>query len=205
MKAAIALLSDHHVQNVTRRMVYEINQRARIKFLGSLLPAHVSLKQPFTFESMDDLEDWFESFSQSAAPFRIDLARVYYDEWDQYAIVGFEVLETPILRALHERINQELKEFVRDPSAPHDGEEYRFHLTIELGETGNLNPYKQFYESLTEKDVALSFTAGQIALFFYADGPIEIGSFICYKILPLTLTSPPNAERTGPGQGWYGY
>jgi hypothetical protein len=77
MKAAIALLSDHHVQNVARRMLYEINQRAGIKFLGSLLPANVSLKQPFTYENMDELEAWFESFSKGVAPFRIELEQVY--------------------------------------------------------------------------------------------------------------------------------
>ena len=186
MKAAIALLSDHHVQNVARRMVYEINQRAGIKFLGSLLPAHVSLKQPFTFENMDELEDWFESFSREVAPFRLELERVYYDEWDNYAIVGFEVLETPTLRALHNRINSELKDLVRDPSAPHDGADYRFHLTVELGNVEHGNPFKQFYDSLPERQVDLSFTAQHIALFFYADGPIETGSFICYKVLSLT-------------------
>src|SRR5512139_505797 len=101
MKAAIALLSDFHVQNVARRMVYEIQRHGGIKFFGSLLPAHVSLKQPFTFEDLDLLEDWFESFSREVAPFRIDLERVYYSEWDRYAIVDLEVLETPILRSLH--------------------------------------------------------------------------------------------------------
>lgn len=185
MKAAIALLSDFHVQNIARRMVYEIQQHARIRFLGSLLPAHVSLKQPFSFENMEDLETWFESFSQEVHPFRIDLERIYYEEWDRYAIIGFEVLETPILRSLHDRINQELKNLVIDPSAPHDGEEYRFHLTVELGEVGDTNPFKQFFDSLPEKQVYLSFLAEYIALFFYADGPIETGSFICYKVLPL--------------------
>lgn len=186
MKAAIALLSDYHVQNVARRMVYEIKRYAGIKFLGSLLPAHVSLKQPFTFEGMETLEDWFESFSRQVAPCRIDLERVYYEEWDKYAIIGFEVLETPLLRSLHNRINEELKEVVHDPTAPHDGDEYRFHLTVELGETGRGNPYKQFYDSLPEKQVGLSFIAEFIALFFYTDGPIEAGSCICYKVLPLT-------------------
>jgi 2'-5' RNA ligase len=186
MKAAIALLSDYHIQNVARRMVYEVNQYMGIKFFGSLLPAHVSLKQPFTFESMEDLEDWFETFSREVAPFRIDLERLYYDEWDRYAIVGFEVFETPILRSLHNRINQELKELVPNSSAPHDGDDYRFHLTVELGEVGNENPYKQFYASLPKKQVGLSFTAEYIALFFYADGPIGAGTFICYKVLPLT-------------------
>jgi len=185
MKAAIALLSDHHVQNVARKMVYEINQRAGIQFFGSLLPAHVSLKQPFTFESMDMLEEWFESFSRGVEPFRIDLERVYYEGWDDYAIIGFEVLETPTLRNLHNQINLELKNIVLDPSAPHDGDDYRFHLTIELGKVGSANPFKQLYDSLPEKNIDLSFTATSLALFFYADGSIEPGSFICYRVLPL--------------------
>jgi len=186
MKAAIALLSNFHVQNVARRMVYETNRYAGIKFFGSLLPAHVSLKQPFTFEDMDLLEDWLESFSTRIEPFRIDLERVYYEEWDKYAIIGFEVLETSTLRSLHNQINEELKGLVRDPSAPHDGDEYRFHLTVELGEVGETNPFKHFYDSMPEKLVDLSFMAEHIALFFYADGPAGAGSFICYKVLPLT-------------------
>jgi hypothetical protein len=186
MKAAIALLSDFHVQNVARRMVYEIHQHGGIKFLGSLLPAHVSLKQPFPFEDMDLLEEWLESFSREVSPFRIDLERIYYDEWDKYALVGFEVLETPILRFLHNLINEELMSLVRDPSAPHDGDDYRFHLTVELGEVREANPFKQFYDSMPEKQVDLSFIAKHIALFFYTDGPIGAGSFICYKVLPLT-------------------
>lgn len=186
MKAAIALLSDYHVQNVARKIVYDINQRAPIQFFGSLLPAHVSLKQPFTFESLDVLETWFDSFSKQVAPFQIDLDHLYYDQWDDYAIVGLSVRETPALRELHNRINRELRRIFTDPSAPHDGNEYRFHLTIELGKTGTTNPFKTFYESFVEKGVNLSFTAEYLALFLYPAEVIEPGSFICYKVLPLT-------------------
>jgi len=185
MKAAIALLSDFRVQNLARRMVHDINQIAQIKFLGSLLPAHVSLKQPFTFESMDRLEIWFESFSRSISPFLIELDHIYYNQWDDAAIVGFHVVETPTLRTLHNQINAELKEVVLDTFAPYDGEEYRFHLTIELGRVGEANPYRLFYESLSEKRVNLSFRAETIALFYYPYEPIDAGSFICYKVLPL--------------------
>ncbi len=185
MKAAIALLSDYHIQNVARKIVYQLNQTAEIKFLGSLLPTHVSLKQPFTFENMDVLEDWFDSFSKQIAPFRIDLERVYYDGWDDYAIIGFDVLETPTLRNLHNQINHELQQLFTDPSAPHDGAEYRFHLTIELGKVGTTNPFQLFYDSLAEKEVSLSFMATSLALFLYPREPIEPGSFICYKVLPL--------------------
>ena len=59
-------------------------------------------------------------------------------------------------------------------------------LTIELGQVGNKNPFKQYYESLPKKQISLSFKAEFMALFYYADGPIEKGSFICYKVLPLS-------------------
>lgn len=185
MKAAIALLSDYQVQNVARRIVYQLHQKDDIKFFGSLLPTHVSLKQPFTFENMDVLESWFESFSKQVEPFRIDLERVYYDGWDDYTIIGFDVLETPTLRNLHNQINRELKGIIADPSAPHDGDEYRFHLTIELGKVGTTNPFQLFYDSLPEKQVSLSFMATYLALFLYPHEPIEPGSFICYQVLPL--------------------
>lgn len=186
MKAAVALLSDYPTQNLARRMVFDISQLAGIEFIGSLLPAHVSLKQPFTFKSMGALQTWFDSFSKHVAPVPITLDHIYYDEWDEYAIVGFGVHETPTLRALHNQINRELKEIVLDSSAPHDGDEYRFHLTIELGKAGRTNPFKQFYDSLAEKQVNLSFTAEDIALFYYADRSIGPGSFICLRVLPLT-------------------
>jgi 2'-5' RNA ligase len=185
MKAAIALLSDFRVQNLARKMVYEIHQHGGTQFLGSLLPAHVSLKQLFTFENMDQLEDWFDSFAKRVETFRVELDRIYHEEWDEYAIVGFGVRETPTLRALHNQINRELKDVVLDPAAPHDGDDYRFHLTIELGRVSSMNPFKWFYESLPETQLDLSFLTDHIALFFYADRPIGPGSFICYKVLPL--------------------
>ena len=186
MKAAIALLSDYQIQNIARRMAYEISQQSRIEFLGSQLPAHVSLKQPFTFENMETLEGWFDLFSKRVEPLPIEFDHIYYDAWDKYAIVGLHVIETPMLRGLHNQINHELKDLVRDPSAPFDGDPYRFHLTIELGEIGDTNPYKHYYDSLPEKQVDLSFRAEHIALFYYQDGPIGLGTFHCYKVLPLT-------------------
>lgn len=186
MKAAIALLSDFHVQNIVRRMVLEISRYAEIEFLGSLLPAHVSLKQPFLFESMDTLQEWFDSFSQRTPPMAIRLDHIYYEEWDGHAIMGLRVQETPALRELHNQINRELKEIVQDPSAPHDGDGYRFHLTIELGNKGSSNPFKRFYDALSDKQVSLSFRAEHIALFYYADREIKPGSFICSTVLPLS-------------------
>lgn len=94
--------------------------------------------------------------------------------------------ETPTLRSLHDQINRELKEVVKGPSAPHDDDEYRFHLTVELGRIGEVIPFRKFSESLPEKQVDLSFMAEHIALFYCPETTIERGIFICYKVLPPT-------------------
>ncbi|MBI5294147.1 MAG: 2'-5' RNA ligase family protein [Chloroflexi bacterium] len=188
MKAAIALLADYPTQNLARRMVFEMSQRqADMEFLGSLLPLHVSLKQPFTFEDLDRLEAWFDSIAGRTAPLDVALDSVYYSAWDEYSILGFNVIETPTLRALHSQINHELREIVKDPSAPHDGDEYRFHLTVELGKVGAFNPYKAYFDSLADKSLKLSFRATHLALFYYADRPITISSFIVQRVMPLGM------------------
>lgn len=167
-------------------MVFAISQQAaNFEFFGSLLPAHVSLKQPFVFEKMSKLEAWFDSFAARISPLEISLDAVYYAEWEKTAIVGLHVIETPALRSLHHQINRELTAVVADPAAPHDGDEYRFHLTVELGSIEQANPFRVFYDGLADKTVDLTFHASNLALFFYADGPIRSGSFILYRVRPL--------------------
>lgn len=75
MKAAIALLADYRVQNFARRVVFDLERRHGIGFLGSLLPAHVSLKQPFEFEDMGKLEAYFDALAASIQPFEIAFDR----------------------------------------------------------------------------------------------------------------------------------
>ncbi len=185
MKAAIALLADYATQNAARRLVFQMSQAAEFEFIGSLLPSHVSLKQSFVFEHMPRLEAWFDSFAARTIPFDVTLNSVYYTAWEGYGILGFEVVETPVLRNLHVQINRELLGVVANPSAAFDGDEYRFHLTVELGPIAQTNPFKAFYDNLTDKIVNLTFRACHLALFFYADRPIRSGSFILYRVMPL--------------------
>lgn len=183
MKAAIVLLADHTVQNLARRMVFELEQKYQIDFLASLLPAHVSLKQPFTFEDMAVLEGYFDSLAAQIAPFPIELDELYCAEWAGYGILGMNVQETSALRNLHDRLNHELSQLFQDASAAHDGETYHFHLTIELGKVGETNPYQEYFDQLPDKKLNLSFLAQEIALFYYTGADHQ--SFITYKVLPL--------------------
>jgi 2'-5' RNA ligase len=184
MKAAIAILADYKAQNFVRRMVFELDQSAPIEFFASHLPAHISLKQPFSFESMERLERYFDRLAARIAPFLIELDGIYYTEWGGYGILGLDVKETATLRKLHEQLNRELAELFDDASAPHDGDEYHFHMTIELGKLETGNPYRTYFDSLAITTANLAFRAEAIALFYYSGA--DHRSFFNYKVLPLT-------------------
>jgi 2'-5' RNA ligase len=189
MKATIVLLSDYKVQNFVRSIVVELDQRYQIGFFAALLPAHVSLKQPFSFESLKKLDDYFDDLATRIPPFKIELNGIYYSEWNGLGILGLNVVETSSLRTLHNQINAELVTVVKDPHAPHDGEDYRFHMTIELGKVVGKNPYRDYFEQIQDKNVRLSFVAKEIALFYYPNE--DTNTFITYKVLPLTGKSSP--------------
>jgi 2'-5' RNA ligase len=183
MKAAIAILADYRTQNFVRRIVFELEQAYQVDFLASLLPAHISLKQPFTFESMERLEGYFDSLAAQIAPFQIELDEIYNTDWEGYGILGINVRETETLRDLHNQLNRELSELFVDTSAPHDGVGYHFHMTIELGKVEDQNAYLDYFGRLESRTVKLAYQAKQIALFYYPD---HQRSFICYKVLPIT-------------------
>lgn len=185
MRAAIAILASSEIQNTIRKIAFDFDRRYNLPFLGSILPAHISLKQGFTFESMPALEDYFDRLAASIQPFEILLDRFYHTAWSGYGILGLNVVETPLLRSLHDRLNRELSQVVQNSSAPFDGEAYRFHLTIELGPLGEYDAYLAYYEALADKQVNLSFIARELALFYYADRPSVPGAFMVYKVLPL--------------------
>jgi 2'-5' RNA ligase len=185
MKAAIVLLANAAVQNTIRRMVFELNTRYQTEFFAALLPAHVSLKQPFVFEDMAVLERYFDGLAASTAPFEIQLDRVYYEEWSGSAILGLNVLETPRLRALHNQLNAELAGLVADARANHDGSGYHFHMTVELGPVGATNGFKATFDALPDPRVNLRYTVSELGLFYYAGDVIRPGSFIHYRTQPL--------------------
>ncbi len=185
MKAAIVLLSDYAVQNYTRRFVYQLSTRWGVPFFASLLPSHVSLKQPFTFENIDELELFFDSFAASIRPIDIVLDGLYSETWSGYGILGMNVAETPELCTLHNRLNAELPGIVKDASAAHDGAEYHFHLTIEMGKVDGPNPFQALYDEISDRRVNFKFTARELAMFCYPQRSEFDATFITYRVQPL--------------------
>jgi len=184
MKAAIGLFASHEVQIFVRKIAFDLNSRYGVDFIASLTPAHITLKQPFSFESIERLEGYFDMLAASIAPFEVELDRVYHTQWGGYGILGLNVKETGVLRDLHNRLNRELDNLFEDTSAPHDGDAYHFHLTIELGKVEGEDVYKRYYEEMRDKRVNLRFTAKEIGL-AYSAGEGVAGPFMIYKVLSL--------------------
>jgi hypothetical protein len=68
MKATVALLLDHDVHNVIRKLAVEVHQKYQIGLAGSQLPPHVSLKQPFSIPSLPPVEAYFDQLAKSIDP-----------------------------------------------------------------------------------------------------------------------------------------
>ena len=190
MKAAFVVLSNHAIQNFIRRIVFEMNAAYQTEFFAALLPSHVSLKQPFAFEDMDVLEHYFDTLAAQTAPFEIQLERFYYEEWGGFGILGLKVVESPILRELHNRLNTELSGLFKDTRAPHDGSDYRFHMTIELGKFTSAAGFKAYFDNISERQISLTYTAKELGMFYYTDEANRPGSFINYRVQPLAGLKP---------------
>src|SRR5690349_11338394 len=126
MRATFALLTNRHIENQVNRLAWQINLRFQTGVQPRCLAAHVSLKQPFDIgANLALLEHYMVDFAATVPPVAIELTECFV--WETVFAVG--VKETATLRALHNRLNQELPALFGDVSAMHDGAGYHFHLT----------------------------------------------------------------------------
>ncbi|HLZ60068.1 MAG TPA: 2'-5' RNA ligase family protein [Ktedonosporobacter sp.] len=185
MKATFALLLDHNVHNMVRKLAVEVHQAYQIGLVGSQLPPHVSLKQPFLISDLSTLEAYFDQLAKSIDPLILSFPRIAGP--GNAPILWLEVEETETLRQLHTRINQELAERFSETQAPFDGSAYHFHLTIALGGASS-SVYQSMVAELESRNVAFQAIARHLVLFYYDDDQYSPGSFLTYKILPLGKT-----------------
>jgi 2'-5' RNA ligase len=187
MRATFALLVDHNVHNFIRKLAVDIHSKYKTGFLASLLPPHVSLKQPFQVSSLPKLEAYFDRLAETIQPFEITLTRLELKVLpfnnNEQRMLWLDVQENQILRDLHNRINRELSERFENTEAAFDGSDYHFHATVELGGQP-AEVYRRIYAEYKDIEVNLKFTAREIAMFYYDDSSGRPGAFITYKVLP---------------------
>ena len=116
-------------------------------------------------------------FGDILAVSKPDIAVVYGG--GALALAGLAFIWRPLFAAT---VNRELAERFEHTEAAHDGAEYHFHATIELGGQP-ADVYRQIYAEYRDTEVNLKFIASEIAMFYYDDTSARPGSFITYKVL----------------------
>lgn len=163
MYVGVALLADQATQRLVARLRRDLRAHgAAVPHLP--LPAHISLKQPFVCDELAPVEAWCERLVASLPPVSIALDRLYYGEYAGQGIVGLQVVETPFLRALHNRINAELAAVVADPSAPFDDDAYRFHMTVAMGPLDADRLYRRYCDALAHPRLDHTMIARRLGL-----------------------------------------
>lgn len=185
MRATFVLLTDRETQNLMRRLAVELDDRYQTGLAGCLLPAHVSLKQPFRITDLVTVEAFFDEWVTTVGPFEVRFTELGFRYMDEpgAGIVWLEVEETPTLRDLHERLNAALAQRFDHTEAPFDGPEYHFHATVALGRWPAA-VHEQIVSEYGERAVSGGFRARELALFYYASDDFAPGTYTAYKVLP---------------------
>jgi 2'-5' RNA ligase len=193
MRVAIALL----MPDVLCNRLAPITLRCRDYGFGLRvlrLPAHVSLKQPF---SVPDFESFAHYFNELAA--RIERQRLrfagfqFWGTADQ-GVVVIRVVASPRLRQLHAQLNAELAAAFGETQAEHDGEAYAFHLTVAIGAC-RAEQVPHLQADLATWTFPEDTVASKLALFLYEETPqpdplYGVREYGTYRVLPLQEDPP---------------
>jgi 2'-5' RNA ligase len=188
MKATFAFLADAIVHNHVRKLSWDIHQKYRTGLDVCRLTPHISIKQPFEVSELSVLEGYMAELAGSIEPFEVKLNRLELipttmDRVDT-GILWLDVEETQVLRETHDRVNRELASRIGNVSAPFDGADYHFHMTVAMGGQP-IMAYHRIWHEFSGRLVNLHFVVKEIGMFVYDEEDDLHAGFMTYAILPL--------------------
>lgn len=162
----------------------EAHKKGDLGFEMARLPHHVSLKQPFPIDDLDEIERHFDEFASTLNPITVKLTEVAlwpskvfgYDS----GVMVIKAEKTKELFDLHKRLNKELEERYGSCPAEFDGDDYTFHMTVAIGGKPFEN-YQRTYDLLVKKEYHEEVKFDQLGLFYYDNDRITQGTYFCYK------------------------
>lgn len=173
---------------MVRKLAWELHQNYRTGTRHASLPPHISLKQPFRIKELAALEGYMTELAGSIHPFEAMLTELqiepFFFDGIEYGILWIDVQETEYLRHLHNRVTEELSQRFGDTQAEHDGSEYHFHLTVNMGGQP-IDAYRKFLGEVPEPKINMRYTVRELALFVYDEPMGPMGEYLSYKVLPI--------------------
>jgi 2'-5' RNA ligase len=188
MKATFAFLTDNHIQNLVRKLSWDIHQKYRTGIDVCRLPPHISLKQTFDTSELDLLSEYMAELAQSIQPFQahlthLELVGATIDGLDS-GILWLNVEETEFLRGLHNRLNEELTARFGNVPAEYDGADYHFHMSVAIGGQP-IKTYRIILDEFKDRLVDLQYTVRDLVMFVYDERSDVNAGYMTYMILPL--------------------
>lgn len=184
----IALLLDDDMQNMTRALSYKLHKTFNAPLAATKLPQHISLKQTFNCEALEEVVSYLEDVIKGCGSIPIELTELQLikmptGKYDT-GILWIDVKETEALRAFHNKLNQELSTKFGIQNGSFDGEKFHFHSTITLGEVP-YTEYEKMYNSIKNTAIHVNSQVNKMGIFYSPEQEAVSGSFMCYKIIEL--------------------
>lgn len=190
MKATIVLIADNEAENFGRKLMLDAHKLGDLGFEMAKLPQHVSLKQPFSIPSLEEMEEFFDEFVKNKKPVEVEFEEVEVCPsnvlgGNPSGCLSIRVKESYELRSMQKELFESLEERFGPCPAEHDND-YVFHMTFALGRAPFEN-YQKAYDGLAGMKFEQAYMFSKLGLLYYDDDNICPGTYFCYKILDLLV------------------
>ncbi len=188
MKATIVLIADVEAENYGRKLMLEAHRLGETGFEMARLPQHISLKQPFSIPSLEEIEAFFDEFAKELHPVTATFEQLDIHPSDVIGgipsgCMSLRVEKSGDLEHMQQILFEKLESRFGPCPAAYDND-YIFHMTIAIGKAPFAN-YQRAYEQMAKELKRQSYRFSRLGLLYYDDDALQPGTYFCYKIASL--------------------
>lgn len=181
------LIANDEIENYGRKLMLDAHKAGKLGFEMARLPQHISLKQPFSIPSLEDMEKFFNEFVKELEPVNIKFKQLNVYPSDVFGYesgcMSIEVESNDELLLAQKKLFKKLEERFGPCHAEHDYD-YIFHMTIAIG-GASYDCYEKAYAEMVNMDYKKECNFNKLGLLYYDNDNFKPGTYFCYKILEL--------------------
>lgn len=188
MKVVFALLANDLIENLASKIMFDAHKKGGLGLFSGRVPHHISLKQPFSIASFEDIERYFDEFAVSLKPITVKLTIL--EPWntrifgERTGAIVLKAEKTQELMDLHIRLNKELESRFGASPARFDGDAYSFHMTVSMSDKTS-EECQMVFNELSAKELNMEVEFNKIGLIYIDGDEITPDNYFCYKRLSL--------------------
>lgn len=188
MFICIAALLDDTSQNRIRAKTMRLMEHYRLPATAVLLPQHVSLKMTFQCLNPEKLVAYFDALADAASAAEIALDMIeaipIEDHGKPSGLIWYTVVDDGRLRAVHNRLNDDLPALLGIQNSSTDGDQFRFHTTVTYGSLC-FEDYQKIVAEEQRHFAPMKVMLNRLSLFYSHEDQLKPGTFYAYRIRQL--------------------